>query len=209
MKGNSIFRQYSYNKKSYDILTSDTTNLILNYENEIKEMNEQIKVFIKQANQLEFELKELNSELRQIEKENDQNYSIINNISKEVYEIGNIKEFKPEELGVFDLELKRNFDLIKSLETQRKDLDEEFNEAEVKIKIIKSDQAKNQVELEDIREKVEDFKRKINENQFKIKRNKETLAKIEKQTAELKMRKELILNLINEIRIKKKMQLNF
>lgn len=202
-KQNSNFRQYSNNKKSSGILTADTDELIRNLEAEISEMKDGIKELNSQKIELDRENKSILDEIRNIDREIEKGHSKLNNIQRELYELSTIKEFKPDDLTMFESDYQCCVDQIERFKNDLKDIKDELSEVEEKLKIVKADQKDCDEEIYERQEKFKLLEGRVKENDILMKRNDDSMLKIQKRVEEFNLRKEAAMQQLTEIRMKK------
>jgi len=202
-KAGSNFRQYANNKKPSGILNSDTSSLILELEPEIAGLKEQIKQLQIEKADCEAVQRALNGELRGFDREIDKNLNKVNDISRQIYELSSVKEFKPEDLSIFEADFQQCVNQINTLKEECKSLEDDLKDIESKIKIVINDQEENEEEIHDKRGKFELQKKEAQSYEFKMQKNKEAMDRIELRVADFNQSKDQYLKELTEIQMKK------
>ena len=202
-KANSNFRQYGNNRKASGILTSDTSALVKQIEEQVIDLNESVKQLVSEKVGLERTMRTLNGELKELGRQIDKNHDKLNNISRQFYELSSVKEFKPEDLSIFEQDYQQCIDAMKRLEENLKTLKDDIKDIEEKIKIVKNDEVLNSQEIEEAKDKFEDLKKKARDKEFIYQKNILNMAKIEKRVEEFNLRKEEQMKELTEITLRK------
>lgn len=207
-KFNSNFRQYSNNRKATGILSTDTEDLIKKLEIEIEDLKNSTKDLNAEKEDLNKNCKSILDEIKKLDKETDTFHAKLNNLSRELYELQNVKEFKPEDLTLFETEYQGCINSIQKFKEKIKELQEEELEIDEKYRIVKQDQKECDEEMIEKKEKFKIMESKVRENDFLSKKGIETMDKIVKRIEEFNLRKELIMNKLTEIKLKKEVAIN-
>ena len=199
----SNFRQYANNRKASGILTSDTSLYIEKVEAELVNLNEQIKRLNAEKGELDANLKAMNGELKEFDRQIDKNLKRMNDLSKQIYELGSVKEFKPEDLSIFEGDYQQCVDTITKNQDDLRSLKDEISDVESKLQIVKSDQVLVEEEMSEKRERFDVIKKKVRENEFLLQKNVENIKKIENRIEEFNVRKEEQMQKLTSLTAKK------
>lgn len=199
----SNFRQYVNNRKASGILTSDTRLYIEKVETELADLNAAVQQLLTEKTELTGTIKTLNEELREFDKQIDKNLNRANDILKQIYELGSVKEFKPEDLSIFESDYQQCVDAIAKHQDDLRSLKDDMRDIESKFKINKNDQTLVDQDMVEKRERFEAIKKQVRENEFLLAKNLENIRKLEARIEEFNVRKEEQLQKLTSIVAKK------
>lgn len=199
----SNFRQYANTKRPSGLLTSDTSLAIERVQGEVTDLRDSVQRLIAEKTELEASVKAMNVELREFDRRIEANFNRLNEISKQIYELGSVKEFKPEDLSIFEGDYQQCVERIEKAKEELASHKDDMKDIDSKVKIVKSDLAQVDEDIQGHKERFERLRKKVAENEFKIKKNQENIAKLESRIQEFNERKEEKMQELTAIALKK------